>query len=203
MKTYYRLTVLISLIIGFLLGMSFQYKMDHATNQKLMDHMQQKYNDLTQKYISLKKIIQPFKKIAGLTDMQGEGLIIDIETPSQNKNATTNFDLNKKDISQMVNTLWVSGADAIALNGSRLNINSLISSKNNSIYINQTQVTLPFTILVIGDKQEIYTKLTDPNSILSTLKNKKIKIKINYNDNIIIKRDPNYLMDKNFNKLDL
>ena len=96
----------------------------------------------------------------------------------------------------MVNVLNSVDVDAIAINKQRIISTSVISSLGNSILINNSQTTPPFTITVIGDSDiilqrllddsilpGIYEKLSNDNIIFTIYKKNLVKVPI-YNSDL-------------------
>jgi uncharacterized protein YlxW (UPF0749 family) len=61
-----------------------------------------------------------------------------------------NFIVLVDDLLDIVNALWASGAEAIAINGERLVANSSVYGVGNSILVNVSRFSPPFQVQAIG-----------------------------------------------------
>ena len=59
------------------------------------------------------------------------------------------------DLQKLVNGLWRAGAEAISINGERLTSLSAIRNAGGAISVNFTKLNRPYTILAIGDPQNL------------------------------------------------
>lgn len=59
------------------------------------------------------------------------------------------------DLQQLVNGMWRSGAEAIAINGHRLSSLTAIRGAGDAITVDYRSLTRPYTVQVIGDPQEL------------------------------------------------
>lgn len=90
---------------------------------------------------------------AGLVAVRGPGVIIEIADsqrvvpPGENPQ---NFIVLVDDLRDIVNALWASGAEAIAINGERLVANSSIYGVGASVLVNTAFLSPPFRIEAIG-----------------------------------------------------
>ncbi len=66
-----------------------------------------------------------------------------------------------RDVQVVVNSLWSSGAEAIAVNGQRLSPRSAIRFAGDAILVNFRPLTRPYVITAIGDPKQL------PNAFLS------------------------------------
>ena len=77
------------------------------------------------------------------------------------------------DLVLLINELWAAGAEAIAINETRVNFNTVIfyGEVNNSMYItaNHIPLSFPITIKAIGNPNTLDKGLTLPGGIIDTL----------------------------------
>jgi uncharacterized protein YlxW (UPF0749 family) len=85
---------------------------------------------------------------AGAVAVTGQGLKAVVDDA---KNAGKEGRLLDVDLQQLVNGLWASGAEAIAVNGHRLTSMTAIRSAGSAITVDYTSLTPPYTVLAIGD----------------------------------------------------
>lgn len=90
---------------------------------------------------------------AGLAPVRGRGLRVTLddsvlkESPSGNVNDLV---IHSQDVQAVVNALWRSGAEAIALNGERLVSTSAVLCVGNTLLLNGTVHSPPFVAVAIG-----------------------------------------------------
>jgi len=103
----------------------------------------------------------------GLTDVSGSGIIIKLDD-AETGIGTVDSITHAADLRDIVNVLWLNGAEAISINGERVVANSSIDCIVNTILINSTKTAPPFTILAIGDSYKL-KKAIEENKLLADL----------------------------------
>ncbi|WP_432097665.1 DUF881 domain-containing protein [Streptomyces sp. bgisy100] len=66
-----------------------------------------------------------------------------------------------RDLQRVVNGLWESGAEAIAVNGQRLTALSAIRAAGDAILVDNKPLVPPYTVLAVGDGQRLATTFQD------------------------------------------
>ena len=66
-----------------------------------------------------------------------------------------------QDLQQLVNGLWLVGAEAISINGHRLTELSAIREAGSAITVNFVSLSRPYTVSAIGNKNQMGAKLLD------------------------------------------
>lgn len=93
---------------------------------------------------------------SGLSSVKGEGIEITINDAAKTDSLeSTDIDLARvydSDLQLLVNALWASGAESIAINKTRLTSTSAIRSAGDAILVNYRPLLPPFVISAIGDK---------------------------------------------------
>lgn len=152
-------------------------------------------------------LLESLKTDIGLTEKTGLGLeiVLDdgISALRNSANATDENLVQASDLRDLVNVLNSVDVDAIAINKQRIISTSVISSLGNSILINNSQTTPPFTITVIGDSDIILQRLLDDSilpGIYEKLSNDNIIFKI-YKKNLV--KVPIYNSDLQTNLINL
>ncbi|MDQ2935159.1 MAG: DUF881 domain-containing protein [Chloroflexota bacterium] len=102
---------------------------------------------------SLNRQLQVARLAAGLTRVQGPGVIVEIADSKrivpQGENPA-NFIVLVDDLRDLVTALWASGAEAISINGERLVATSSIYGVGSSVLVNTAFLSPPFRIEAIG-----------------------------------------------------
>ena len=116
--------------------------------------------------------LERLKDKVGLTEIKGKGAVITLADSSKEK---PNIDsiVHAADLRDLVNILWGADAQAISVNDERLTNTSSIDSIINTILVDNTKITNPFVVRVVGDQKKIQKTLDDTN-VLSDIK-KRVK----------------------------
>lgn len=69
--------------------------------------------------------------------------------------------LRDRDLQRVVNGLWESGAEAVAVNGQRLTALSAIRAAGDAILVDNKPLVPPYTLLAVGDGQRLSTTFQD------------------------------------------
>lgn len=161
------------------------------TDIKLQEYKQKRESNQEASELLNKELMQA-QTIAGLTDVKGNGIIINYYDEDTEIGKVTNSKLI-----ELVNELRLAGAEAISINDQRIiNMSDIINVNiegEDFILVNTKRVTSPYTIKAIGDQKYLESALTTktigfvtrhPNATLE----KRNNIVINkYNGNIKIK----------------
>jgi uncharacterized protein YlxW (UPF0749 family) len=97
---------------------------------------------------------------AGTVELQGPGIVVtlspsDREPPSASEAGA--YEIHDGDLQLVVNALWEAGAEAIAVNGSRLVATTPIRSAGATIVVNFRPLTPPFRVVAIGADRAQFT----------------------------------------------
>lgn len=106
--------------------------------------------------------------LAGATAVHGPGvrLVVDDARESESGGGgepRTNSDFSDtgrvrdRDLQQVVNGLWASGAEAVSVNGQRLTALSAIRAAGEAILVDNKPLAPPYTVLAVGDGQRLVT----------------------------------------------
>jgi len=90
------------------------------------------------------------------------------------------------DLVQITNELWAAGAEAVALNGQRLIPGSAITCSTRLIRVNDVTISVPFTFLVIGNKENLMSALNIRDGMLDRLRVLQFKVELTPMDEIVI-----------------
>ncbi|WP_437067490.1 DUF881 domain-containing protein [Streptomyces sp. enrichment culture] len=66
-----------------------------------------------------------------------------------------------RDLQRVVNGLWASGAEAVAINGQRLTALSAIRAAGDAILVDNRPLVPPYTVLAVGDGKKLSTRFQD------------------------------------------
>lgn len=104
------------------------------------------------------------RSLTGFNSVTGPGIKITItDSPTVNRNdfsASNESFVQATDIRDLINALFLNGAQAIAINGKRIMPLTSIQSAFDSILIDNLQTTTPIMVSAIGFPQELMESLT-------------------------------------------
>jgi uncharacterized protein YlxW (UPF0749 family) len=66
-----------------------------------------------------------------------------------------------RDLQSVVNGLWAAGAEAVAVNGQRLTVQSAIRSAGDAILVDYRPLTRPYVVVAIGDPSSLQARFAD------------------------------------------
>ncbi|MGB9679217.1 MAG: DUF881 domain-containing protein [Thermoanaerobacteraceae bacterium] len=147
-----------------------------------------KTNALTQ---TLKSDIDKYKEIAGLTDVQGPGIIVTITDGKQSIQSGQNNNLNlvqDEDLLRVVNELRAAGAEALSLNDQRIITTTEIRNIGPTINVNSTRFVSPYVFKAIGDPDTLEAALKLRGGLVDQLSTWGIEVNIKKSDKILIKK---------------
>ena len=160
----------------------------NTTQQKVKDTIK-KINEYEEKIQSneeagelIKKELAEAKEIYGITNVEGEGLII---TLTDNDERSYNY----KDLLELVNELRAAGAKAICINNQRVvNMTDIFNIATRYIQVNSNKISSPYEVKVIGDKTYLKSALTIKNGYVDLKEKDGYKISIQEKSNIKINK---------------
>ncbi|MGK2308632.1 DUF881 domain-containing protein [Cutibacterium sp. V947] len=94
---------------------------------------------------------------SALIPLTGPGVRIFLD----DANAAPDDELGDADLRKLVNALWQSGAEAVAVNGHRIGPRTAIRSAGSAITVDYVSLSQPYVIEAIGSPQTIPAKLAD------------------------------------------
>ncbi len=97
---------------------------------------------------------------AGLTALEGNGLVVQLEDAPQVSQAAPNADLlvTGRDVRTVVEELWLAGAEAVAVNDERVVSTTSIIDIGGSLLVNSAYVEPPYQVKAVGPA-DMYAQL--------------------------------------------
>ncbi|MEU9980814.1 DUF881 domain-containing protein [Streptomyces sp. NPDC050856] len=109
--------------------------------------------------------------LSGATAVKGPGvkLVVDDakdteqggDGPRESSGFTDTGRVRDRDMQRVVNGLWQSGAEAIAINGQRLTALSAIRAAGDAILVDNKPLVPPYTVLAVGDGKKLGAEFQD------------------------------------------
>ncbi len=113
------------------------------------------------------------KLLAGLTPVQGPGVLVTLDDSSVQIAAGADpnaYIIHEYDLRDIINLLWMAGSEAIAINEERLVSTSSIYCVGSTVMVNNTRLSPPYLIQAIGNPrvQQDYLRNTSHLQELKT-----------------------------------
>lgn len=153
-------------------------KIDEATKLLKQDRISRELAERT----------EVLKQKIGLTKVTGRGIKIELNDAPSGQGSPDNI-THAADLRDIVNVLWRSGAEAISINNERIVGNTAIDCIVNTILINSTKTTTPFSILAIGEAEtlagainnkdnlpDLWRRVSDEGMVFKITQEKKVEI---------------------------
>ena len=144
--------------LKLLLQSNEQLKSDLATLQSELDSSR----SVADNERLLQVEIQKYHLLAGTEAVQGSGISVKLD-----------LDLEEIWLVDLVNELYLAGAQAVSLNGVRLlgmeGLQQVIDQDKVTLKIGKTELQRPYTVEAIGDSATLYNYLTNYDSVLKRI----------------------------------
>lgn len=149
--------------------------------ERKLEKVRQNATKNDESFKSKEQTIKKYNTILGLTDVNGEGVTINISTKQ--------LDESTKDyLDNIINELKNAGAESISINNQRLIWDSVIFCDGNVIKVNLEKIESPFIIKAIGDTRLLYGALVRPGGYIELLNSNGIKAEVEKSTNIQIQK---------------
>ncbi|MDW7669813.1 MAG: DUF881 domain-containing protein [Bacillota bacterium] len=135
--------------------------------------------------------LNKYKLMAGIIDVEGEGIVLTIDNPSaeaQFNDYTNNIIYNYEYLLLIVSNLNAAGAEAISINGQRYTNYTEIVPVGSHLNINGVSFVPPFEIRAIGNKQTLQSVINFKGGVVWEMQKLNYKIDIEPRDNLKIER---------------
>ena len=126
---------------------------------------------------------------AGLTPVEGEGIIVRLEDSNTAAKAGENPNLyliHDDDLLKVVNELRAAGAEAISINGQRLIGTSEIRCAGPTLSVNNVRSAPPFEIRAIGESKSLENAIKMRGGVAETLKVWGIQLEVSVSQSVYI-----------------
>ena len=140
------------------------------------------YKNITHQ-IDLSEEIEDNEILLGITDVKGEGLIINI--------LDGNDMIHQEDLLIMIDELKNAGSQAISINEQRVTNSTYLYCDGSVILMDGEKIGNPFTIKAIGDAETLYGAITRNKGYISVLQKDEIEVNIEKSENVEILKTNN------------
>lgn len=129
--------------------------------------------DQTKSTKVLNEALQEQKAYAGLTEVEGPGIMITLK--DSEKEAPAGFSASEVaihdiDVLKVVNELWNAGAEAVSVNNLRIGPRTNFRCVGSVILVDRVQIASPVVIRAIGDAKTLVGAMNLPLSVLAELR---------------------------------
>ncbi|WP_307342196.1 DUF881 domain-containing protein [Metabacillus malikii] len=124
-----------------------------------------------QVYYNLVEDVEKYRMYIGELPIKGKGIQIKLEDTSyipEGENVN-NYIVHESHIFKVINELYISGADAISINGQRLDRKSYIYCNGPVITVDGRQFPAPFIISAIGDPSVLIPAMNIAGGVIDQL----------------------------------
>jgi uncharacterized protein YlxW (UPF0749 family) len=94
----------------------------------------------------------------GFAPVHGPGVRINVDSAAR---ADSTTEIRDEDLATLVDGLWQAGAEAIAINGERINVLGGIRNTDRAVHVNGNPITAPYVVTAIGDKGALQSRLVE------------------------------------------
>ncbi|MCX4821638.1 DUF881 domain-containing protein [Streptomyces sp. NBC_01142] len=109
--------------------------------------------------------------LSGATEVQGQGVKLVVDDakntdqggggPRESSGFSDTGRVRDRDMQRVVNGLWESGAEAVAINGQRLTALSAIRAAGDAILVDNKPLVPPYTVLAVGNGKKLSIAFQD------------------------------------------
>lgn len=159
-----------------------------TSKQKTIAEVEQSLSDSEENHDSLVKEARSLRLLLGVVPASGQGVRVemadgDYDPAKQNPNE---YIVHESQVLLVVNELKIAGAQALSINGQRLNANSSIKCTGPVITIDGQTYPAPFVVEAIGDSNALHSSLTLKGGVLDSLISDNIEMKIEKQKEILM-----------------
>ncbi|MFI5261845.1 MAG: DUF881 domain-containing protein [Candidatus Limnocylindrales bacterium] len=123
---------------------------------------------------SLNAQLKDARMAAGLVALQGPGVVVSLRDSTQPVPpgaAPGDLLVSATDLRQVIDLLWLSGAEAVSVNGERIAVTTPLTDIGSSILINSSYLQPPYQITAIGPS-DLYDRLATSAAFVAYLQDR-------------------------------
>ncbi|OED32752.1 hypothetical protein BHE17_09985 [Planococcus maritimus] len=146
--------------------------------QEAVQEFERSVVDGEENYTAYAREAEELRRFLGLVPVQGEGLTVTLRDGDYSiDHANPNeYIVHESHVFQVINELYISGAEAIAVNGQRIHGNSHIVCTGPVIAVDGIQHPAPFTIEAIGNPEVLTASMQLAGGVQDQLLNDDISV---------------------------
>lgn len=149
--------------------------------QAAVQKYEQSFSDGPDRFSDYADEAESLRRYVGALPVEGDGLKVTLQDGEYDGNSENPNDyiVHESHVFQVINELYISGAQAISVNGQRIDGNSYIVCTGPVITVDGVQYPAPFTIEAIGKSDVLESSIKLSGGVMDQL----------LNDNIIVTLD--------------
>jgi uncharacterized protein YlxW (UPF0749 family) len=149
--------------------------------QAAVQDYEQSFSDGPDRFSGYADEAESLRRYVGALPIEGDGLKVTLQDGEYDGNSENpnNYIVHESHVFQVINELYISGAQAISINGQRIDGNSYIVCTGPVITVDGIQYPAPFTIEAIGKSDVLESSMKLSGGVMDQL----------LNDNIIVTLD--------------
>ncbi|ATP39257.1 hypothetical protein CSE16_03950 [Solibacillus sp. R5-41] len=130
------------------------------------------------------KEAEQLRLLLGIQSGEGKGIKVTLQDAEYNPGSTNpnEYIVHESHIFKVLNELKIAGAEAIAINGQRLKMNSYISCNGPVITIDGNQYPAPFVIEAVGKQEVLISSLELTGGVFDQLLNERVVVTLEKSD---------------------
>jgi uncharacterized protein YlxW (UPF0749 family) len=136
----------------------------------------------------LQEDIEEQEIMAGVTDVTGEGIIIEIDADTSKDYDPVLYSNSSEMLLLLVNELNAAGAEAVSINGERIVMTTEIRQGGNYVNINRNQYSIPFEVKVIGDQETLLAAINMNAGIVDIMESNSFVVNIEEDEEVEIEK---------------
>ena len=197
----------VCLVLGFMLAVQLRTTQDMKSSvsyqriEEISDRLlttEQERDSLKEELESLRRqnsaqaegdISEDIRLRAGLTPVEGEGIVVKLEDSNSPTKAGENPNLyliHDDDLLKVINELKAAGAEAISINGQRLIGMSEIRCAGPTLSVNNVRSAPPYEIHAIGDSKNLENAIKMRGGVAETLKVWGIQLEVSVSKDVYV-----------------
>ncbi|SNX73452.1 uncharacterized protein YlxW (UPF0749 family) [Bacillus oleivorans] len=139
-------------------------------------------------YSNLAEEIQKYRMFLGKIKVEGSGVQVTLEDSNYNPSTDniSDYIVHEQQVFRVISELYVSGAQAVAVNGQRLKADSYIVCDGPVITVDGKQFNAPFVISAIGDSDTLFSALNLNGGVIDVLASENIVVTLEKADHIVM-----------------
>ena len=129
---------------------------------------------------ALQSKVADLRARAALTPLSGPGVEIDLAdgVPGPDSTGGSGYQVNFKDVQDLVNLLFAEGAEGIAVNGHRITPLSYFSGSGGEVIVDQgPPINAPIKLQAVGNRTRMEAALDDP-SVLPDIRAREVQFQL-------------------------